>query len=65
MSVDSQPPVLTIDEVAVLLRVNRKTAYGLARRGKLPGCRRVGRCLRVHRDTLLAWLGAEHPHRQE
>jgi excisionase family DNA binding protein len=59
------PPVLTIAEVATLLRVDRKTAYGMAKRGQLPGCRKVGRCLRVSRDAVLAWLGAKLPHSSE
>lgn len=53
------PAILTVDEAAAIVRVNRKTIYNMAKRRKLPGCRRVGRCLRVHRDTLLAWLRHE------
>jgi excisionase family DNA binding protein len=53
---DSLPPVLTIDEAARLLRVNRKTLYELASKGRLPGTRRVGRIIRVDRDELLAWM---------
>ncbi len=48
-------PILTIDEVAALLRLNRKTVYELARNGEIP-VRRVGRSLRAHRDTVLKWL---------
>ena len=50
--------VLTIDEVAELLRVDRKTVYSMAKRGRQPGCRRVGRCIRVSRDAVLSWLRA-------
>ena len=53
----SLPPVLTVDEVAVLLRVDRKTAYAVIAEGALPGVRRFGRCIRVSRDALLDWLG--------
>jgi excisionase family DNA binding protein len=53
---DSLPPVITIDEAAALLRVNRKTLYELASRGRLPGTRRVGRIIRVDRGELLAWM---------
>ena len=59
------PPVLTMHEVAHFLRVDRKTAYAMAKRGKLPGVRRVGRVVRVSRDALLSWLRAEHPHHQK
>ena len=51
------PPVLTVDEVAVILRVDRKTAYAVIAEGALPGVRRFGRCIRVSRDALLDWLG--------
>jgi excisionase family DNA binding protein len=49
------PEVLSIEEVARLLRVHRKTVYEAVARGQLPG-RRIGRVLRIDRDTLLAWL---------
>jgi excisionase family DNA binding protein len=48
-------PILTIDELAALLRLNRKTVYELARNGEIP-VRRVGRSLRAHRETVLTWL---------
>ncbi len=50
-----ESPILTIDELAALLRLNRKTVYELARNGEIP-VRRVGRSLRAHRDTVLRWL---------
>ena len=49
-------PVMTIDELAELLRINRKTAYAMVQRREIPGVRRVGRTLRVHRDTVMKWL---------
>lgn len=52
----SAPDVLTVDETASLLRVNRKTVYELIQRGDLPGVRRVGRAVRIHRETVLRWL---------
>jgi excisionase family DNA binding protein len=59
------PPILTITEAARYLRINRKTLYAIARRRKLPGCRRLGRTLRIDRDELVAWFRAEHPRRLE
>jgi excisionase family DNA binding protein len=50
------PSVLTVDEVAALLRVNRKTVYELIGRGEIPGARRLGRALRFSRDAVLDWL---------
>lgn len=53
------PAVLTIPEVAQLLRISRGAAYQLARRGELPGTVKLGRTLRVHRDTVLRWLESQ------
>lgn len=50
------PPVLTVEEVADLMRIDRKTAYAAIAEGAVPGVRRVGRCIRVSRDVLLQWL---------
>jgi excisionase family DNA binding protein len=48
--------VLTVDELAALLRVNRKTIYDAFQRGELPGGRRIGRTIRFARAVILAWL---------
>jgi excisionase family DNA binding protein len=53
------PAVLTVDELAALLRVERKTAYAAIARGDIPGARRIGRSIRIHRDSVLAWLRAQ------
>jgi excisionase family DNA binding protein len=50
------PSVLTVEEVADLLRVDRKTAYAAIAEGGMPGVRRVGRCIRVSREAFLDWL---------
>ena len=50
------PAILTVDELATLLRVNRKTAYDAIAEGRIPGARRVGRVIRVSRDTVLQWI---------
>jgi len=52
----SLPEVLTVDEAADLLRVNRKTLYAAIRRGEIPGARRVGRTVRISRTRLVQWL---------
>jgi excisionase family DNA binding protein len=51
-------PVLTVDELAVLLRVERKTAYAAIARGEIPGVRRVGRTIRIFRQAVLDWLAS-------
>lgn len=50
------PPMLTVDELAVYLRVNRKTIYEMATRGELPGCVRIGRTLRISSKAISDWL---------
>lgn len=47
--------VMTVDEVAQLLRLNRKTVYELVRQGVIP-VQRMGRSLRASRETVLRWL---------
>jgi excisionase family DNA binding protein len=48
--------VLNVEELAALLRVERKTVYAAIARGEIPGVRRVGTLLRVSRERVLAWL---------
>ncbi len=58
MSQSTMPEVMTADEVAAFLRLDRKTIYGAAAAGKIPS-RRVGRRLLFSRRALEAWLQAE------
>jgi excisionase family DNA binding protein len=55
------PDVLTVPEVAAILRVNRDSAYELVRRGELQAVH-IGRSVRVTRWALEAYLrgGGEH-----
>jgi excisionase family DNA binding protein len=53
------PAVLTVDELAVYLRVNRKTVYAAIAQGAIPGARRIGGTIRVDRDSVLKWLAGE------
>lgn len=53
---DYEPDVLTVDELAKLLRVSRNTAYALVQRGEVPGVRHIGRAIRVSRAAVVAWL---------
>lgn len=48
--------VLTIDEAARLLRVNRKTLYQAVKLGQVPGVVRLGRVIRLSRTALLHWM---------
>jgi len=55
-SLKSLPVVLSVQDVARLLRVGKNTAYGLVNSGELR-CVRVGRQIRVSRDEMLRYLG--------
>lgn len=54
--VDSPSPMLTVEQVAGLLRVHPKTVYGAVKAGEIPGAVHVGRTIRIHGPTVLAWL---------
>ena len=61
------PPILTVDELAAFLRLNRKTVYEAVSRGEIPGVRRIGHTFRISRDSVLQWLrtqGAGAPRRR-
>lgn len=54
--IEALPEVLTVPEVAALLRVDRKTIYAMVQRGEIPGARRLGTAIRFSRATVVAWL---------
>ena len=51
------PSLLTLEEVAALLRVSKTSVYRLVERRELPCCR-VGRSLRFTRGDVTAYLRA-------
>jgi excisionase family DNA binding protein len=59
---------MTAKELAIWLRVNRKTVYEYAARNVIPS-RRLGRRVLFHRGAVAAWLarasteGSPHSHR--
>ena len=56
MTVDSESVLLTVSEVADVLRTSRKAIYAMIERGQLPGLRRIGRRVLIRRADLLHWL---------
>ena len=54
----SQDDILTIAEVARLLKVADKTVYSLSQKGKLPGFK-VGGQWRFSRTTIDSWIAAK------
>ncbi len=53
---ESTPELLTVQEVATLLRTSTKAVYAMIERGQLPGLRRIGRRVLIRRPELLHWL---------
>ncbi len=51
----SEPEVLTIHELAALLRVGSKTAYTMAQNGEVPGFKVRGQW-RFRRRDIEAWI---------
>jgi excisionase family DNA binding protein len=49
-------PVMTVKELAELLRVDRKTAYSAIAHGDIPGVQRIRGAIRISRDAVLIWL---------
>ncbi|MBX3215176.1 MAG: helix-turn-helix domain-containing protein [Labilithrix sp.] len=50
------PYLLTVDDVAELLRTTRKAVYSRIERGLLPGVVRDGRRVLLLRDDVLEWI---------
>ena len=50
--------LMTIPEVATLLRLAERTVYDMCRGGRIPGVAKVGGQWRIERKRLLAWLAA-------
>ncbi len=52
----SQPVLMTVDEVATLLRTTRAAVYAMVERRKVTGVVRLGRRVLFRSDDLLDWL---------
>jgi excisionase family DNA binding protein len=55
-SLAALPLLLTVDEVAALLRTTRKAIYAKVERGQIPHVRISARSLLFDRDELLRWM---------
>ncbi len=55
MAKQMQDQVMTIDDLAVYLKLSTSTLYKLCAEGKVPG-QKVGRHRRFHRETIDQWL---------
>ena len=55
--VTKEPPAgMTIAEAAQEAQVSAATLYSLANLEQLPGARRIGKRIVVHRETFMRWL---------
>lgn len=50
--------MMTVEEAAEFLRVNKRTVYDEINNNRPPWAFRVGRIIRIHRGKLLAAFGA-------
>ncbi|MPY90588.1 MAG: helix-turn-helix domain-containing protein [Luteitalea sp.] len=55
-NVERFPSLLTVDEVADLLRTTRRAIYAMVERRQLPGVVRIRRRVLLRADELLHWL---------
>lgn len=58
MNTDLLPAMLTVDEVAIYLRVSTATVYRMANAGKIP-CVKVGRSWRFARSAIDRWAAQQ------
>jgi excisionase family DNA binding protein len=52
----TQPMGMSVNEAAAELGVATATLYSLANEGKLPGARRIGKRIIIHREVFTKWL---------
>jgi len=52
----ASPTLLTVSEVAGILRTTAKAVYTMVGRGQLPGLVRIGRRVLIRKQALLNWL---------
>ena len=58
MTESELPDMMTVDECAAYMRVNRKTVYDAVKLGELPGAKNVRGTIRIRKQTMLAWFDA-------
>ena len=56
MAMQNPDSILTIEELAVYLKLSKSTLYKLCVEGKVPG-QKVGRHWRFHRTVIDQWIG--------
>lgn len=59
MTLDQLPDLITVEEMAELLRTTPAGVYGRAARGKIPGKRKSGKSMLFYKPAIVAWLEKE------
>lgn len=62
---DEGPEVMTIAELAALLRLSLNKTYDAAAKGEIPGVRKIGGTWRASRRAVLRWLDQGRVSRSE
>ncbi len=57
-----EPDFITVEEMQRILRIGRSKAYSLLAEEPIIEAVRIGRCVRVRRDSVYRYL-EEHPYR--
>ena len=52
--------VMTIDDLAIYLKIPKSTLYKLVREGQIP-CQKVGRHWRFRKESINQWLDRSNP----
>lgn len=55
MTIENCPPLMTVVELAKVLRVGKNTAYSLLSKHIIPSVK-IGRQLRIYRDDVIVFL---------
>ncbi len=55
MSLELYPDVLTVSDVATILRINKSTVYQLLKEGVIPH-RRIGTAYRISKNALIGFI---------
>jgi excisionase family DNA binding protein len=63
-NIQELPAILTVEQLQDFLRISRPKAYELVHTKGFPTVR-IGRAIRVPRESLIRWLDEQHEHGSE
>lgn len=51
---------MTVDELATVIGIHRKSVYAMIQRGEVPGVRKLApKVIRIYRPDVVAWLAGQ------